>query len=76
MATLMEKDALIELVAETMALLSRKIPLLKYSEESDIEQLSHLRMRIYSSLPEELDVEKILQQCNNIKHRYKELSNA
>ncbi|MBH6097873.1 hypothetical protein I7Q67_08485 [Neisseria meningitidis] len=73
MATIMEKDVLIEVVSSNLALISRK---LKYNLEDlihneDFNRLIEIRDYLYSTLPHEVDYEKILSECQFIKNKYK-----
>ena len=73
MATIMEKDVLIEVVASNLALISRKF---KYNLEylnhnEDCNRLTEIRNYLYSTLPHEVDYEKILSECQSIKNKYK-----
>ncbi|WP_315338342.1 hypothetical protein [Neisseria sicca] len=69
MATLMQKDALIERVASVLALIARKTD---YAQARTPEQtrLVELRQHLYRSKPEELDFEQIAEECNAISHKY------
>lgn len=73
MATIMEKDVLIEVVSSNLALISRK---LKYNladliHNEDFNRLIEIRDYLYSTLPHEVDYEKILSECQFIKNKYK-----
>ena len=59
MATLMQKDALIERVASVLAMIARKTP---RSEGRTPEQsrLVALRRELYASEPEDIDFDKVV----------------
>ena len=69
MATLMQKDALIERVASVLALIARKTP---RGEGRTPEQsrLVALRRELYASEPEDIDFEKVVAECNQIHRKY------
>ena len=72
MATIMEKDVLIEVVASGLALISRKF---KYNLEylnnnEDHNRLTEIRNYLYSTFSDEIDYEKILSECKAIKQKY------
>ena len=72
MATIMEKDVLIEVVSSNLALISRK---LKHNQEylihnEDFNRLIEIRDYLYSTFPHEIDYEKILSECKAIKQKY------
>lgn len=69
MATLMQKDALIERVASVLAMIARKTP---RSEDRTPEQsrLVALRRELYASEPEDIDFEKVVAECNQIHQKY------
>lgn len=73
MATIMEKDVLIEVVASGLALISRK---LKYNLEylnnnnEDNNRLIEIRNYLYSTFSDDIDYEKILSECKAIKQKY------
>lgn len=72
MATIMEKEVLIEVVSSNLALISRK---LKYNLEDlihneDFNRLIEIRNYLYSTWPHEIDYEKILSECKAIKQKY------
>ena len=70
MCTLMEKDALIEKVAETMALISRNRKIDEKPNEDSIT-MGKLTNTIYSSAPEALDFWGIVKQCDAVQAKYK-----
>ena len=69
MATLMQKDALIERVASVQALISRKTP---YSEQrtDDQKRMTELRGCLDDHNPEEIDVWEIADECNALYQKY------
>ena len=70
MATLMEKDVLIEKIAAVLALISRNMPVEQLSESEDSKNLSALLRKVYGTGEDELDFKDIVRQCNEIKTRY------
>ena len=72
MATIMEKDVLIEVVASNLALINRKLNYQEYlNHNEDCNRLIEIRDYLYSTLPHEVDYEKILSECQSIKNKYK-----
>lgn len=69
MCSLMEKDALIEKVAETMALIARHRQADEQPNEDSIS-IGALTRKIYSSQPEELDFSAIVKQCDTVQAKY------
>ena len=69
MATLMEKDALIERVASVRALISRKTP---YSEvrTDDQKRMTELRSFLYSTDPEDIDFWAVAGECQTMYEKY------
>lgn len=70
MATLMEKDVLIEKIAAVLALISRNMPVEQLSESEDSKNLSALLRKVYGTGEDELDFKDIVCQCNEIKTRH------
>ena len=70
MATLMEKDVLIEKIAAVLALISRNTPVEQLSESEDSKRLSALLRKINRTDEAELNFSDIVQQCNEIKAHY------
>lgn len=66
----MEKDALIEKVAETMALIARRKEMVKNSDEDSIA-MGALTNKIYRSKPETLDFGAIVRQCDSVQAKYR-----
>lgn len=72
MATIMEKDVLIEVVSSNLALINRKLNYQEYlNHNEDCNRLIEIRDYLYSTLPHEVDYEKILSECQSIKNKYK-----
>lgn len=72
MATIMEKDVLIEVVASSLALISRKLNYQEHlNHNEDCNRLIEIRNYLYSTFPHEIDYEKILSECQFIKNKYK-----
>ena len=71
MCSLMEKDALIEKVAETLALVARNQSADEKPNE-DRKKMRSLRSYLYSSSPENLDFFEIVKQCDEIQAKYKD----
>ena len=70
MATLMEKDVLIEKIAAVLALIARNIPVEQLRESEDSKRLSALLRKINRTDEAELNFSDIVQQCNEIKAHY------
>ena len=70
MATLMEKDVLIEKIAAVLALISRNTPVEQLSESEDSKNLSALLRKVYGTDEDELDFKDIVRHCNEIKTQY------
>ena len=70
MCSLMEKDALIEKVAETMALIARSRREEQELDE-DSEEMIKLRHYLYCSDPDDLDFTEIVRQCDTVQAKYK-----
>ncbi|MBR5940185.1 MAG: hypothetical protein IKZ88_02925 [Neisseriaceae bacterium] len=70
MCSLMEKDALIEKVAETMALIARRKEMVQNSEEDSIA-MGALTNKIYRSKPDALDFGAIVKQCDTVQAKYR-----
>lgn len=68
MATLMQKDALIERVASVQALISRKTP---YSEvrSEDQMRITELRGFLYDTKPENIDFDQIAEECKTLHQK-------
>lgn len=69
MATLMQKDALIERVASVQALISFKTP---YSDvrSEDQMRITELRGFLYDTKPENIDFDRIAEECNILCQKY------
>lgn len=71
MATIMEKEVLIEVVASSLALISRKSNYQEHlNHNEDCNRLIEIRNYLYSTWPHEIDYEKILSECKAIKQEY------
>lgn len=71
MATIMEKDVLIEVVASSLALISRTLNNQEYlNHNADCDRLIEMRNYLYASFPHEVDYDKILSECKAIKRKY------
>lgn len=71
MATIMEKDVLIEVVSSNLALISRNIDDIRELENNeDRKKLLQIRKFLYRSFPHEINYDTILQECKSIKNRY------
>lgn len=69
MATIMEKDVLIEVVAYTQAIIiKRTAPDAPRNEDQRF--LSNLRDYIYSTAPDKIDYQKTLDYVKNIRDKY------
>ena len=69
MATIMQKDVLIEVVANTQAIISKRTPPNK-PRNDDQRFLSNLRDELYSTAPDKIDYQKTLDDVKNIKDKY------
>jgi len=72
MATLMEKDVLIEAVAQVQAIISRRTAP-NAPRNDDQCFLSDLREELYSSDPDEIDYQKKIDEVIKIKNKYDDL---
>lgn len=72
MATLMEKDVLIEVVAYTQAIIIKRTEP-NAPRNEDQRFLSNLRDYLYSTAPDKIDYQKTLDDVKNIKEKYKDL---
>lgn len=72
MATIMEKEVLIEVVASSLALISRKLNYQEHllNNNEGRNRLIEIRNYLYSTWPHEIDYEKILSECKAIKQEY------
>lgn len=69
MATLMQKDALIERVASVLAMIARKTPRSE-GRTPDQNRLVALRRELYASEPEDIDFDEVVSECNQIYQKY------
>lgn len=72
MATLMQKDVLIEAVAQVQAIISRRTEP-NAPRNDDQCFLSDLREELYSSDPDEIDYQKKIDEVIKIKNKYDDL---
>ncbi|HHF3888317.1 TPA: hypothetical protein ACPOXY_001822 [Haemophilus influenzae] len=72
MATIMQKDVLIEVVAYTQAIISKRTAP-NAPRNEDQRFLSNLRDYLYSTAPDKIDYQKTLDDVKNIKEKYKDL---
>ncbi|XXQ67724.1 hypothetical protein ACKLNO_08835 [Neisseriaceae bacterium B1] len=71
MATIMEKDVLLEVVGSALALMSRKSDGIEgYENHPDRMRLIELRQFLYASFPDEVEYEVVLRECQQIKLKY------
>ena len=73
MATLMEKDVLIEVVAGALAIISKRLTIDEKEQNPDRTKLIELRSNIYSSTPVQLDYQAIIDEVGSIKSKYENL---
>ena len=66
----LEKDALIEKVAETMALIARRGNE-KDELNEDSNEMIKLRHYLYRSEPDDLDFSAIVRQCDTVQAKYR-----
>ena len=71
MATIMQKDVLIEVVAYTQAIISKRTAP-NAPRNEDQRFLSNLRDYLYSTAPDKIDYQKTLDDVKNIKEKYKD----
>lgn len=77
MATVAEKDVLLEMVADTLALTSRKIKgdrRLGFPEEE--KTLLNIREYLYDTNYKEIDYQAVLSKCQTIRREYQKLPDA
>lgn len=71
MATLMEKDVLLEIIANGLGTISRK---LNYKEHlnpnPDCDRLIEIRNNLYRTFPPEINYQKVLSECKSIQRKY------
>ena len=72
MATIMQKDVLIEVVAYTQTIISKRTAP-NAPRNEDQRFLSNLRDYLYSTAPDKIDYQKTLDDVKNIKEKYKDL---
>lgn len=72
MATIMQKDVLIEVVAYTQAIISKRTAP-NAPRNEDQRFLSNLRDYLYSTASDKIDYQKTLDDVKNIKEKYKDL---
>ena len=66
----MEKDVLIEVVAGALAIISKRLTIDEKEQNPDRTKLIELRSNIYSSTPEQLDYQAIIDEVGSIKSKY------
>lgn len=72
MCTLMQKDVLIEVVANAQATISKRTAP-NTPRNDDQRFLSNLRDELYSTHPDKIDYQRTLDDVKNIKEKYKNL---
>lgn len=70
MATIMQKDVLIELIAYASATLAKRLPL---PFNDDQKYLANLRNTVYSTPYQEIDYENLCGKVNAIRDKYKNM---
>lgn len=74
MATIMQKDVALEMIATTLALVSRKFNVDRYKGLPPVEEaLVETRNKLYSTPYQNVDYEKVIKMCQNIKAEYKDI---
>lgn len=71
MATLMEKDVLLEVAGSVLAFVRTKCADIEdYKNNTDRNRLLEIRDFLYNTFPHEIDFQKILTECQVIKKKY------
>lgn len=74
MATIMEKDVALEVIASTLALVSRKFNVNRYKTLPPVEdQLVNMRETLYQTDPQFINFDEIIKKCQDIKTEYKDI---
>ncbi|HBO37555.1 MAG TPA: hypothetical protein DD638_02715 [Pasteurellaceae bacterium] len=69
MCTIMQKDVLIEMVADTQAIIAHRTePASELNE--DQKELVGLRSYLYGTSPDKLDFQELSDKVNNIRNKY------
>lgn len=70
MATIMEKDVLIEVTASALAAISQKTSLEAYKSNPERKQLLQIREFLYSTSPEQINYDETLEKIQHLKSKY------
>lgn len=71
MCTLMEKDVLLDAISATTAFIAYRTPRAPdYTATDDLKECSHLRYKILSSDPEQIDKPKVMEKLRSLKKKY------
>lgn len=71
MATLMEKDVLIEVAGSVLAFVRTEFgDIEEYKNNADRNRLLEIRDFLYNTFPHEIDYQKVLTECQTIKKKY------
>jgi hypothetical protein len=74
MCTLMEKDVLLDTISATTAFIAYRTPRgPTYTVTEDLKECSHLRYKILSSDPEQIDKQKVYEKLDALKAKYEGL---
>lgn len=65
----MQKDVLIEYVASVQALIACKTPRTG-RRTADQNRIVEIRRFLYDSLPEDIDFQVVVDECNALKQKY------
>lgn len=71
MATLEQKEAAIEAVAQALGLISRKISPQEWNDDN--KRLVQMRKFLYGHYPEEIDFDEMITELKEIINRYRTL---
>ncbi|WP_439295205.1 hypothetical protein [Lonepinella sp. BR2882] len=72
MCTLMQKDVLIEVVANAMATIDLRVEPKELNNEDQL-YLVNLRKKLYNTHHNDIDYQNLLSKVKNIKNKYVEL---
>lgn len=67
----MEKDVLLDTISATTAFIAYRTP--PHTDTDDLKECSHLRYKILSSDPEQIDEQKVYEKLDALKAKYEGL---